>query len=112
METIETAAAAFVAARLHALALKKARTACKCEEYDAPESENGRIYHDGKACCRFRPEDEPCVPCVERAKTDAQIPKATAAARRRFVALRDVVRAAKVFIPGEAEAIIRAMDAP
>ena len=92
MNTIETAAAAFVAARLHVLALKKARTACRCEEWEAPETdERGFTYHKGVDVCRHRPDDKPCDACVEWLKVNAQIPKATAAARRRFMALTALV---------------------
>lgn len=112
MSAIESAAAAFVAARLHVLALKKARTASKCEEWGAPESENGFTHFDGVDVCRHRPNDKPCDACVEWLRVDAQIPKATAAARRRFLTLTALVKAAEFFNGTEADAIIRAMDAP
>ena len=112
MSAIETAAAAFVAARLHVLACKKARAACKCEEWEAPEFDERGLTYPGVAACRHRPNDKPCDACVEWLRVDAQIPKATAAARRRFVALTALVKAAEFFNGTEADAIIRAMDAP
>ena len=95
---IEEAAAAYVTARLNVLALKKQRAACVCEDYEAPETDaRGMYYYDGHPECRFRPDDKPCAPCAERAKINARISKATAAARRRFIDLAGLVKAAEFF---------------
>mgnify|MGYP005609218451 CR=1 FL=1 len=98
MESIETAAAAYVAARLNVLSLKRARTACRCEQASRLDTDASGFYVTPFVPrCSLRPEDEPCAPCVERAKINAQLPKAAAAARRRFVQLAALVKAAEHF---------------
>ena len=95
MGTIETAAAAYVAARAKVLDIKRARLACKCELYEAQEYDWGdsRPTNCGILPCRMRNDGETCEPCVERERLSIELPKASAVARRRFITLAALVAA-------------------